>query len=433
MFKKILVANRGEIAVRITRACHEMGIEVVAVYSEADVDTLHVALADERVCIGPADVRESYLNMDNLVSAAKLTGAEAIHPGYGFLSENAEFAKLCTENGIVFIGPTSETISKMGDKDNARNLMDENGVPIIKGSRILVKNDDIHAVAESIGYPLLVKATAGGGGKGIRLVETADGLSSAFDLATSEAESAFGDGSVFFEKYLTNVRHVEMQILADSHGNVVCLGERDCSLQRNRQKVLEETPCPALSPEVRERMKSAAISAVNASGYVGAGTVEFLLTPSGEFYFIEMNTRLQVEHTISEEVSGVDIVKWQIRIAAGMEISADVMAVVPRGTSLECRINAKTTGHIDFLHLPNGYRVRFDTAMVVGQTVTPYYDSMLGKLIVSAPTREDAIRKLEAALCETAIEGIETNIDEQLEIIRSREFRSGEFHTKTLS
>nr|MBQ4317675.1 acetyl-CoA carboxylase biotin carboxylase subunit [Clostridia bacterium] len=430
MFKRVLIANRGEIAVRIIRACHEMGIEAIAVYSEADEDTLHAALANERICIGPAPASESYLNMNNIIMAAKLTGAEAIHPGYGFLSENAKFAKLCADNGIVFIGPDSATIDAMGDKDNARRMMAHNGVPTVPGTGIITPDDDIEALAEAVGYPLLVKASAGGGGKGIKLVESPDRLRSSFDLAVSEAESAFGYGGVFLEKYLTNVRHVEMQVLSDKFGNIVCLGERDCSLQRNRQKVIEETPCPILTDEVREKMKSAAVNAVKASNYVGAGTVEFLVTPSGEFYFIEMNTRLQVEHTVTEETSGVDIVKWQIRIAAGMELGETQLNAVPRGVAIECRINAKTTGRVDFLHLPGGYRVRFDTALVEGAVISPWYDSMLGTLIVSAPTRDEAIRKLEAALCETAISGIETNLDDQLELVRTDGFRSGDYHTR---
>ena len=430
MFKRVLIANRGEIAVRIIRACHEMGIEAIAVYSEADEDTLHAALANERICIGPAPASESYLNMNNIIMAAKLTGAEAIHPGYGFLSENAKFAKLCADNGIVFIGPDAATIDAMGDKDNARRMMAQNGVPIVPGTGIITPDDDIEALAEAVGYPLLVKASAGGGGKGIKLVESPDRLRSSFDLAVSEAESSFGYGGVFLEKYLTNVRHVEMQVLSDKFGNIVCLGERDCSLQRNRQKVIEETPCPILTDEVREKMKTAAVNAVKASNYVGAGTVEFLVTPSGEFYFIEMNTRLQVEHTVTEETSGVDIVKWQIRIAAGMELGETQLNALPRGVAIECRINAKTTGKVDFLHLPGGYRVRFDTALVEGAVISPWYDSMLGKLIVSAPTRDEAIRKLEAALCETAISGIETNLDDQLELVRTDGFRSGDYHTR---
>jgi len=433
MFKKILIANRGEIAVRIIRACHEMGIKAIAVYSEADEDALHTALADEIICIGPAPASESYLNMANIITAAKLKGAEAIHPGYGFLSENAKFARLCEENGIVFIGPKPETIEAMGDKDNARRTVSESGVPVVPGTDLLTSSDDIAALAENVGYPLLVKASAGGGGKGIRPVKTPEELANAVNMASSEAESAFGDGGVFLERYLGNVRHVEMQILADSHGNAVCLGERDCSLQKNRQKVLEETPCPSLTDKTREMMKEAALRAVKASGYIGAGTVEFLVEPDGNFYFIEMNTRLQVEHTVSEETVGIDIVKWQIRIAAEMELGETVLTSVPKGAAIECRINAKSTGRISFLHLPGGYRVRFDTALVEGGSVLPYYDSMIGKLIVSAPTRDEAIRKLEAALCETAIQGIETNLDDQLELVRTPAFKLGEYNTQTLS
>ena len=433
MFSKILVANRGEVAVRIIRACKEMGIQTVAVYSEADRDSLPVALADERICIGGNAAAESYLNQKNIISAALASGAEAIHPGYGFLSENADFARLCAENGIVFIGPKSEVISAMGDKDASRQLMQKVGVPVVPGTEILKDAEEAKRLAEEIGYPLLVKATAGGGGKGIRVVEKEDDLEEAFLTASREAESAFGNGDVFLEKYLTSVRHVEMQILADHYGNILCLGERDCSLQLNKQKVLEETPSPVMTAEIRQKMMDAAVLAAKAANYTNAGTVEFLLAPDGQFYFIEMNTRLQVEHPITEEISGIDIVKWQIRIACEVPLEGKQEEIQLKGHAMECRINARSTGKVEFLHIPGGGRVHFDTALMQGLEIVPYYDAMLGKLIVHAPTREEAIRKMEAALCEMVIVGVETNIDEQLKLVRSEAFQKGEYDTLALT
>ncbi|AMJ40260.1 acetyl-CoA carboxylase biotin carboxylase subunit [Anaerotignum propionicum] len=432
MFTKILVANRGEIAVRIIRACKEMGIETVAVYSEADRNSLPVALADERICIGGKSATESYLNQKNIISAALACNAGAIHPGYGFLSENAEFAALCEANDIVFIGPKSQVMESMGDKDNSRRLMKEIGVPVVPGTEILKDVSEAKALAEEIGFPLLVKATAGGGGKGIRVVNSKEELENAFHTASAEAKSAFGNGEVFLEKYLTHVRHVEMQILADTFGNMVCLGERDCSLQLNKQKVLEETPSPVMTQEIRSKMMEAAIKAAKAANYTNAGTVEFLLAPNGEFYFIEMNTRLQVEHPITEEISGVDIVKWQIRIACQIPLDFKQEDVHLKGHSIECRINARSTGKIDFLHIPGGARVHFDTALIQECEVVPFYDSMLGKLIVFANTREDAIRKMEAALCEMIIQGVETNIEDQLRLVRSKTFWQGAYDTLIL-
>lgn len=432
MFSKILVANRGEVAVRIIRACKEMGIRTVAVYSEADKESLPVALADERICIGGNAAADSYLNQKNIISAALATHAEAIHPGYGFLSENADFAKLCEENGIVFIGPKSEVISAMGDKDTARQLMKEVGVPVVPGTEILKDAAEAKAAAKEIGYPLLVKATAGGGGKGIRVVEREEDLEEAFHTASREAESAFGNGDVFLEKYLTQVRHVEMQILADGEGNILCLGERDCSLQLHKQKVLEETPSPVMTAEIRQKMMDAAVLAAKAAHYTNAGTVEFLLAPDGAFYFIEMNTRLQVEHPITEEISGVDIVKWQIRIACQVPLQMVQEEISLQGHAIECRINARSTGKVEFLHIPGGGRVHFDTALMQGTTVVPFYDSMLGKLIVHANTREEAIRKMEAALCEMVIVGVETNIEEQLQLVRSETFQKGVYDTLLL-
>lgn len=432
MFSKILVANRGEVAVRIIRACREMGIETVAVFSEADRNSLPVALADERICIGASPATESYLNQKNIVSAALAMGAGAIHPGYGFLSENAEFAALCEENGIAFIGPESKVLEAMGDKDHSRQLMKEIGVPVVPGTEILKDAEEAKERAKEIGYPLLVKATAGGGGKGIRTVWKEDELENAFYAASREAESAFGNGGVFLEKYLTSVRHVEMQILADCFGNILCLGERDCSLQLNKQKVLEETLCPVMTEKIRKRMMEAAVKAAKAAGYTNAGTVEFLLAPDGQFYFIEMNTRLQVEHPITEEISGIDIVKWQIRIACRIPLDMTQEDIHLQGHSIECRINARSTGTVGFLHIPGGARVHFDTALVQDCEIVPYYDSMLGKLIVYAQNREEAIRKMEAALCEMVIQGVETNIEEQLRLVRSEAFFKGEYDTLAL-
>ena len=433
MFSKILVANRGEVAVRIIRACKEMGIHTVAVYSEADRDSLPVALADERICIGGNAAADSYLNQKNIISAALASGAEAIHAGYGFLSENASFAKLCEENGIVFIGPKSEVISAMGDKDASRQLMQRVGVPVVPGTEILKSAEEAKRLAKGIGYPLLVKATAGGGGKGIRVVEQEEELEEAFLTASREAESAFGNGDVFLEKYLTSVRHVEMQILADHYGNILCLGERDCSLQLNKQKVLEETPSPVMTEEIRQKMMDAAVKAAKAANYTNAGTVEFLLAPDGQFYFIEMNTRLQVEHPITEEISNIDIVKWQIRIACEVPLEMKQEDIRLNGHAMECRINARSTGKVEFLHIPGGGRVHFDTALMQGLEIVPYYDSMLGKLIVHAPTREEAIRKMEAALCEMVIVGVETNVEEQLKLVRSKAFHEGAYDTLRLN
>ena len=432
MFDKILCANRGEIAVRVIRACREMGIKTVAVYSEADKNSLHAALADECVCVGGPSASSSYLNQENIISAALATGARAIHPGYGFLAENASFARLCEASGIVFIGPDGDTIEKMGNKNNARELMIKAGVPVIPGSGALSDAAEAKAFAESIGYPVLIKASAGGGGKGIRLVGSESELEDAFINASEEARRAFSDGEVYMEKYLSPVRHIEVQVLADEYGNTVTLGERDCSLQLNRQKVIEETPCPVLSEDTRQRMFDAARAAVSAAEYTNAGTVEFLLDGDGNFYFIEMNTRLQVEHAVSEEVSGIDIVKWQIRIASKLPLSFTQDDVVLRGHSIECRVNAKSQGQIDFLHLPSTTRVHFDSALVQGERISPLYDSMLGKLVVYAPTRDEAIRKTEASLAEVAIQGVETNIDELHTIIFEDAFQSGEYDTSYL-
>ena len=429
MFSKILVANRGEIAVRIIRACKEMGIATVAVYSEADEEALHVALADERVCVGAAASADSYLNQQNILAAALATGAQAIHPGYGFLSENAAFARLCKEQNLAFIGPDGDIISKMGDKDAARRLMKEAGVPTVPGSELLESVEQARAEAARIGYPVLIKASAGGGGKGIRLVGGEEELENAFHTAAAEAEKAFGDGRVYMEKFLSPVKHIEVQLLADEQGHVVCLGERECSIQKNNQKLIEETPSSAISPALRQEMMDAAAGAAKAAGYLGAGTVEFLLDGDGRFYFIEMNTRIQVEHPVTEFVTGVDIVKWQIRIAAGIPLDFTQEDIRLTGAAIECRVNATGCGTVDFLHVPGGPWVRFDTALYQGCEVPPYYDPMIGKMIVYAGTREETIRKMESAMCELVIKGVPVNIESQLEILGDPAFRAGTYTT----
>ncbi len=433
MFSKILIANRGEIAVRVIRACKEMGIATVAVHSQADKESLHVSLADESVCVGKALPGESYLRQKDIITAALLTGAQAIHPGYGFLAENADFARLCEKNGLVFIGPSADVISQMGDKDAARRLMKNAGVPTVPGTDILISPTQAAKEANRIGYPVLIKARAGGGGKGIRLVNGPDELENAFLTASEEAKNAFGDGGVYMEKYLSPVKHIEVQLLADEGGSVVCLGERECSIQKRNQKLLEEAPSPAISLALREKMCEAAAKAAKAAGYTNAGTVEFLLDDEGNFYFMEMNTRLQVEHPVSEYVSGVDIVKWQIRIACGVLLNFKQKDVRITGAAIECRINAKGGGKVSFLHVPGGPWVRFDTFLYQGYEMLPYYDSMMGKLIVYAKTREEAIRKMNSALCEVVVEGVPNNLDEQLEIISDPDFLAGDYHTDFLA
>ncbi len=429
MFSKILVANRGEIAVRIIRACKEMGIATVAIYSEADKDALHVSLADEAVCVGGAVASESYLNQTNVIMAALGTKAQAIHPGYGFLAENPDFARLCRENDLTFIGPSPEVIARLGDKDAARTLMKAAGVPTVPGSGLLHSLEEVRAAAARVGYPLLIKARAGGGGKGIRQVNSPDQLENAYRTASSEAEHAFGDGACYMERFLTRVKHVEIQLLADETGSVVCLGERECSIQRNNQKLLEEAPSPALDEALRREMCAAAIRAAKAAGYTNAGTVEFLLDQDKNFYFMEMNTRLQVEHAVTEQITGVDIVKWQIRIAAGVPLDFVWEDIKMKGAAIECRINAHGCGKVEFLHVPGGPWVRFDSALYQGHEITPYYDSMMGKLIVGAPTREEAIRKMQSALCELVVYGIPNNIDQQIEILDDPSFRRGDYDT----
>lgn len=427
MFSKILIANRGEIAVRIIRACKEMGIATVAVYSEADKNALHVALADESYCIGAAEASESYLNENQIISTALLSGAQAIHPGYGFLSENAHFARLCRKNGIVFIGPDPEGMERLSDKAVLKELIADTGLTVIPGTKALSSVDEAKKAAEKLGYPVMLKACAGGGGRGIRLIRSEDEIEDNYMQATAEAASAFGDGSVYLEKYVFPARHVELQIMADEDGNVVCLGERDCSMQRRNQKLIEETPSPAVDKEKRDRIIELAIDAVKKIGYVGLGTLEFLLDKEGNFWFMEMNVRLQVEHCVTEMLTGIDLVKWQIRIAAGIDINFEQKNIRMRGSAIECRINAQSCGTLGMLHIPGGPFVRFDTSLVEGVSVSPYYDSLVGKLIVHAGTREEALRKMRAALCELVIEGIATNIEEQLRIIDDDRFISGDY------
>ena len=429
MFTKILIANRGEIAIRIIRACKEMGISTVAVYSEADRESLHVALADQAICIGGPKAEDSYLNGPRILSAAMYTGAQAIHPGYGFLAENRDFADQCQRMGIKFIGPGAEIIAKMGDKDAARRLMKENSVPTTPGTDILRDSQEALKAAEEIGYPVLLKASAGGGGKGIRLVEKPQDMERAFETASSEALKAFGDGRMYLEKYLHPVKHIEVQLLADEAGHIVCLGERECSIQKNNQKLIEESPSPAVDPETRKKLMDTATRAARAAGYVNAGTVEFLMDKNGDFYFMEMNTRLQVEHPVSELVTGVDIVKWQIRIAAGVELDFTQEDIHVQGAAIECRINALGPGKVDFFHTPGGPWVRFDTFLYQGYEIPPYYDSMLGKMIVYSSTREEAIRKMQSALCELVVGGTQNNIEDQIEIIRDERFKKGDYYT----
>lgn len=439
MFSKILIANRGEIAVRIIRACKEMGIHTVAIYSEADKDALHADLADEGYCIGGPLVKDSYLNIDAILSIAIHCGVEAIHPGYGLLSENADFARKCIENDIVFIGPSPDVIDKMGDKDEARRTMKNAGVPIIEGSDIVETVEEGMAIADKIGYPILIKARSGGGGRGIRPVYSREEFESNYISAKEEAKAAFGDGALYIEKYLVNVKHVEVQVLADNEGKVVILGDRDCSAQRKNQKLIEECPAPTLPDDIREKMYEAAIKATKAVGYVTVGTIEFLLDSSNKFYFMEMNTRLQVEHSVTEMVCGIDIVQWQIRTAAGIPISFDEKEVRMDGHAIECRICAEdpknfmpSCGEIKILHVPGGPNVRFDSAIYQNYVVPPYYDSMLGKVIVYSKTREGAIRKMRSALSELVIYGITNNSDMHLELISDDKFEKGIYTTDFL-
>lgn len=434
MIKKVLIANRGEIAVRIIRACREMGIETVAVYSEADKEALHTKLADEAVCIGAAPSSESYLSMDRIISGTIITGAEAIHPGFGFLSENSKFAELCEQCNITFIGPSSEVIAKLGNKQEARNTMISAGVPVIPGSmEAIYEAKDGAEIAEKIGYPVIIKAALGGGGKGMRVAQTPEEFEQSFNTAQKETQMAFGDNTMYIEHFVEQPRHIEFQILADSYGNVIHLGERDCSIQRNHQKMIEESPSIALSEELRTKMGEAAVKAAKASNYVNAGTIEFLLEKNGNFYFMEMNTRIQVEHPVTEWVTGIDLIKEQIRIASGKKLLFKQEDVQLTGHAIECRINAEnpekgfrpSPGTITDMYLPGGKGIRIDSAIYSGYTIPPYYDSMVAKLIVWAKNRNEAIRKMQTALGEVVIEGIDTNVDYQYEILNHPDYLSG--------
>ncbi|QYR20003.1 acetyl-CoA carboxylase biotin carboxylase subunit [Paenibacillus sp. sptzw28] len=440
-FNKILIANRGEIAVRIIRACQELGIQTVAVYSEADRESLHVRLADEAYCIGPVASKDSYLNLTNIMSVATLTECDAIHPGYGFLAENADFAEICESCNVVFIGPSPQAISKMGDKSVAKLTMKEADVPVIPGSDGLVEDlGDAIRVAREIGYPIIIKATAGGGGKGIRIAEDEEALISQITTAQQEAQKAFGNAGVYLEKYLTGMKHVEIQIMADKHGNAVHLFERDCSVQRRRQKLVEEAPCPVLSPVLRQRMGQAAVRAAQAVQYSGAGTLEFLLGPDGNFYFMEMNTRIQVEHPVTEMITGIDLIKEMISVAEGNPLSITQDDLKINGWSMECRINAEdpdrnfmpAPGQIQFYLPPGGLGVRVDSAAYPGYTISPHYDSMIAKLIVWGETREAAIARMKRALSEFAIDGIRTTIPFHLKLLSHPKFIKGDFDIKFL-
>ncbi|MGI5970118.1 MAG: acetyl-CoA carboxylase biotin carboxylase subunit [Oscillospiraceae bacterium] len=428
MFSKILIANRGEIAVRIIRACKEMGISTVAVYSEADAEALHVALADESYCIGRAEAAESYLKEDRIISAALVSGAQAIHPGCGFLSENAHFMDLCRRNSLVFIGPSAGNIKELSDKEKVKRLMEDAGLTVIPGSPVVDTAEDAIIAAGKLGYPVMLKARSGGGGRGIRLIRSVSDINAGFMHASMEAKKAFGDGGLYLEKYISPARHIEVQVLADEKGNVVCLGERDCSVQRKNQKLIEESPSPAIDEKQRRSLIKLVAGAMEKLKYVGAGTLEFLLDGDGRLYFMEMNTRLQVEHAVTEELTGIDIVKWQIRVAAGVELGFKQKDVKFEGASIECRINALRPGKVEFLHIPGGPSVRFDTYLTAGAEVTPFYDPLLGKLITSAGTREEALRKMKSALCELIIEGVENNIEQQIELIGSESMKNGTYN-----
>jgi acetyl-CoA carboxylase biotin carboxylase subunit len=436
MFNKVLVANRGEIALRIIRACRELDVQSVAVYSEADVDSMHVQLADEAVCIGPGPSKDSYLKPDRIIAAAEITGADAIHPGYGFLSENARFADICESSGIVFIGPSADVIRMMGDKATARATAVANGVPITPGSEILTDPDEAYAKAMEIGLPVMIKATAGGGGRGMRPCFKAEEFKSLFQAASNEAMACFGNGDCYMEKLVLNPHHIEFQVIADSHGHFIHLGERDCSMQRRNQKIIEECPSPLLTSEMRERMGAASVNLIKAINYQNAGTIEYLVDEAGEnFYFMEMNTRIQVEHPVTEEVMGCELIKEQIRVAAGESLSRHVLEATPRGHSIECRINAEdpynkfmpSPGTITLWYAPGGKGVRVDTHVYSGYSVPPYYDSMIAKLIITGATREIAISRMKRALGEFTIHGIKTTIPFQQEILNHPDFAAGTY------
>ena len=438
MFHKILIANRGEIAVRIIRACRNMGIRSVAVYSKEDQNSLHVQLADQRVCIGEGPARNNYLNMERIITAARNVGADAIHPGFGFLSENADFVRLCNEYGIAFIGPTAEVINSMGNKSHARQTMMDAKVPVVPGTREPVYDAETgEKFADEIGYPVMIKASSGGGGKGMRVAQSKDEFEFHFNMAQRESANAFGDDTMYIEKYIENPRHVEIQIMADNFGNVVALGERDCSVQRNHQKLIEESPSPAITEKIRASMNHDAILAAKAVNYTNAGTVEFIVDPKGTYYFMEMNTRIQVEHGVTEMVTGTDLIIEQIRIAMGEPLSFSQNDVTPKGHAIECRINAEipeknfmpSPGVVKHLHLPAGNGVRVDTALYTGYRIPSEYDSMIAKVIVHAPDRKAALQKMRSALDEMLIMGVETNLDFQYRILKNPEFCEGKADT----
>jgi acetyl-CoA carboxylase biotin carboxylase subunit len=439
MFNKVLIANRGEIAVRVIRACRELGLRTVAICSEADRSALHAQIADETICVGPAASKDSYLNIPAILSACAISGAGAVHPGFGFLSENAFFARSLGRIGVKFIGPSSESIELMGDKANAKSTMKLGGVPVVPGSDgVLTSLAEAKTLAAGIGYPVLIKASAGGGGRGIRLVEREEDMETAFSTATQEALKFFGDGRLYLEKFIAGPRHVEIQVIADERGNTVHLGERDCSIQRRNQKVLEECPSPSalMTPELRERMGQAAVRAAKAASYANAGTIEFLLDANGDFYFMEMNTRIQVEHPVTEMVTGIDLVKTQIKVAMGEELPFTQNDIAMRGHAIECRVNAEnpalgfrpSPGRLDALLIPGGPGIRVDAAIYSGYTIPPFYDNMLAKLIAYAPTREEAIAKMQWALAEFVVDGVDTNIDFQLDILRHPDIQRGEYN-----
>ncbi|TYP95187.1 acetyl-CoA carboxylase, biotin carboxylase subunit [Fodinibius salinus] len=439
MFNKILIANRGEIALRIIRTCKEMGINTVAVYSTADENSLHVKFADEAVCIGPAPSKDSYLKIPNLLAAAEVTNAEAIHPGYGFLSEKAEFSRICSEHDIKFIGPSADSIARMGNKTMAKETMIDSGVPVVPGSDGVVESyEEAREICDDIGYPVIVKASSGGGGRGMRIVEEEENLQKSFSMCKTEAETAFDDPDVYIEKFVEDPHHVEIQVLGDQHGNVIHLGERDCSLQRRHQKILEESPSPLMTPELREEMGQAAIDAAESVDYEGAGTVEFLVDKDKNFYFMEMNTRIQVEHPVTEEITDYDLVAEQIKVADGQKLEEKEFKM--RGHAIECRINAEdpahnfrpSAGEIKVFNLPGGHSVRIDTHAYSGYRIPPHYDSMIGKLIVSAPTREEAIKRMKRSLEEFIVEGVTTTIPYHIQLMEDENFQNGTFNTKYL-
>jgi acetyl-CoA carboxylase, biotin carboxylase subunit len=439
MFSKILIANRGEIALRIIRTCREMGIKTVAVYSQADKHSLHVRFADEAVCIGPPAGRESYLNIPRIISAAHLTGAEAIHPGYGFLAENAEFSDICTASGFTFIGPNPDMIEAMGDKARAKDTMKAAGVPVVRGSDGVIKDlDEAKQVAESMGFPVIIKAVAGGGGRGMRIVHKMEDLASNVTTAQTEAAAAFNNGDVYIEKYIDKPRHIEIQVFGDSHGTVVHYNERECSIQRRHQKLVEESPSPVISEEIRAAMGAASIKGASSVGYVGAGTIEYLLDKDNNFYFMEMNTRIQVEHPVTEQVIGLDLIRQQLHVASGGKLSKRPRK--PEGHAIECRINAEdpekdfrpSPGQITSFHAPGGYGVRLDSHVYSGYHIPPYYDSLIGKLITYGADRQEAIERMASCLDEMVVEGIKTTIPFHKALMKNERFRAGDFDTHFL-